>query len=120
MFLFQSTFFVALMALHCRRQAANRHCLLIGCGPELRELRPTDSLIEAVCLRRPPTIRTKILKRRNAHGFFYKWVAKLLENFYVKVFTFLLYLIYLGVSIKWILKLPLGIIFLKRERGKET
>lgn len=78
------------MVLHCRREIANRHCIFW-----FKKLKNNQKMIQN---------DSKI----DYNTKFYNYLAKVLNNKFVKFLTLIIYLTYLMVSIKWILQLPLG------------
>uniref|UniRef100_A0A7E4UY35 SSD domain-containing protein n=2 Tax=Panagrellus redivivus TaxID=6233 RepID=A0A7E4UY35_PANRE len=103
MFLFQVTFFMACMTLHCRREVAQRHW--IGCC-RLRNRIPSDGLFQSLCcVSTPRNNLAKFVKTEDV----YSKLAKLMDNWIAKIVTALTYVGYLLLALNYLLQLPLGL-----------
>ncbi|KAI1721484.1 patched family domain-containing protein [Ditylenchus destructor] len=105
MFVLQSTFFVAIMTLHCRREVSSRHWLCCMKLEAFEPLKNDGDLIEnVVCNSGSLTV-----KRKGYFDCLYTLLAHCYENKYVKGISLLIYTLYLFQSVNWIIQLPLGL-----------
>lgn len=108
MFLYQVTFFTALMVLHCRREIDNRHWL--------------------ICIRVRPKVKPQITSdeqwsspRIHAYGWsaaekthrvhqsrFYSFLSAAMRHWSLRLLTLMVYCAYLCASFDWISQLELG------------
>ncbi|KAK0415834.1 hypothetical protein QR680_012148 [Steinernema hermaphroditum] len=102
MFLFQMTFLMGIMVLHCRREVAGRHWLFMV---KLSAEEADDSYLMR-CFFRKLSIKKQ---RANEDSQFYEKVAKVLENRIAQLLVLLIYVAYLAASVNWILQFPLGL-----------
>ncbi|CAB3402894.1 unnamed protein product [Caenorhabditis bovis] len=96
MFLFQVTFFNAVMSLCCRRQTANKH--------------PIFCCYEAKPAKESPILNNhRNTKKRQTNWSLARLLARILNPWYSRIIVLMIFLGYLIISIHYALALPLGL-----------
>ncbi|TKR68699.1 hypothetical protein L596_030944 [Steinernema carpocapsae] len=102
MFLFQMTFLMAIMVLHCRREVAGRHWLFMV---KLEDEKESDPLwMRWLCRNRP--IKSS---HKEESSLVYERISRILNQNPIRFLVLFIYIVYLSLSVNWILQFPLGL-----------
>uniref|UniRef100_A0A1I8AKX7 SSD domain-containing protein n=1 Tax=Steinernema glaseri TaxID=37863 RepID=A0A1I8AKX7_9BILA len=102
MFMFQMTFLMGVMVLHCRREVAGRHWLFMV---KLKLAEYNDPCFMRWFFRR----RFQEKEEVDTKSQIYERIAKFLEHSVTRLFVLLVYIIYLAAAVNCILQFPLGL-----------